>query len=158
MNERALPKEFFTTAEPSSWKPWLVASLAAVAILGTGIGLMYAAGLFDIPKDDTGAKTLAAALALVGAVLSAAITLVGAVVKYSIDEKGDTPRGRGTQVPYTMQLGSGTWDLDAGVAYAGTTGRWHWGHSEMVRAQPRASSSSCPESGSQWKGRPQGQR
>ena len=45
----------------------------------------------------------------------------------SIDETGDTPRGRGTQVPYTMQLGSGTWDLEAGVAYAGETGRWSWG-------------------------------
>ena len=44
-------------------------------------------GLFDIPKDDPGAKTLAAALALVGSVLSAAMTLVGTVVKYSIDDR-----------------------------------------------------------------------
>ena len=44
-------------------------------------------GLFDEAKDATGARTLAASLALIGAVLSTAVTLVGIVVKYSIDDR-----------------------------------------------------------------------
>jgi len=35
----------------------------------------------------------------------------------SITAKGDTPRGKDTQVPYTMQLGSGTFDAAPSVAY-----------------------------------------
>ena len=35
----------------------------------------------------------------------------------SIDEKGETPRGPGTQLPYTMQLGSGTFDFKPSVTY-----------------------------------------
>lgn len=87
MAESPLSRELFTPAELSPWKPWLVGSLAAIAILGIGLGLMKSAGLLDIPKDDTGAKTLAAALGLIGSVLTAAVTLVGTVVKYSIDDR-----------------------------------------------------------------------
>ena len=79
--------ELFTGAEPSPWKPWLIASVAAIAILGVALGLMKLLGLFDIPTDDAGAKTLAAALGLVGSVLATAITLIGTVVKYSIDDR-----------------------------------------------------------------------
>ncbi len=36
----------------------------------------------------------------------------------SINTVGDTPRASGNQqLPYTMQLGSGTWDIPAGVSY-----------------------------------------
>ena len=36
----------------------------------------------------------------------------------SIDQKGDTPRAAGDQqLPYTMQLGSGTWDLPISINY-----------------------------------------
>jgi hypothetical protein len=36
----------------------------------------------------------------------------------SIDQQGDTPRGPGNQqLPYTMQLGSGTWDLPVSSSY-----------------------------------------
>lgn len=35
----------------------------------------------------------------------------------SIEETGTTPRGPGTLVPYTMQLGSGTVDVEPSVAY-----------------------------------------
>ena len=35
----------------------------------------------------------------------------------SIDETGDTPRGAGTQLPYAMQLGSGTYDVKANLAF-----------------------------------------
>ena len=43
----------------------------------------------------------------------------------SIDQEGDTPRDTGQpveQLPYTMQLGSGTYDLILGAAYAGNVG------------------------------------
>ena len=35
----------------------------------------------------------------------------------SIDEKGTTPRGPGTQLPYTMQIGSGTFDFKPSLTY-----------------------------------------
>jgi len=35
----------------------------------------------------------------------------------SIAAKGPTPAGPGSQLPYTMQLGSGTWDVPIGVTY-----------------------------------------
>jgi hypothetical protein len=38
----------------------------------------------------------------------------------SIEEKGDTPLpGTENQLPYTMQLGSGTWDVVLGTGYQG---------------------------------------
>ena len=43
----------------------------------------------------------------------------------SIDEKGDTPAGH-QQLPYPMQLGSGTFDLLAGFAYLGDSENWAW--------------------------------
>ena len=46
----------------------------------------------------------------------------------SIDEKGDTPSpGLRNQLPYTMQIGSGTFDPLLGIDYTGSTGRITWG-------------------------------
>ena len=45
----------------------------------------------------------------------------------SVDEKGDTPAGPDQKLPYPMQLGSGTYDLLAGLTYRGLTGAWQWG-------------------------------
>lgn len=46
----------------------------------------------------------------------------------SIDEKGDTPRAAGDQqLPYTMQLGSGTWDIPWGFYYQNNQSSWSWG-------------------------------
>ena len=46
----------------------------------------------------------------------------------SIDEKGDTPRGPGDQqLPYTMQLGSGTYDIPAFVSYGKKQSNHDWG-------------------------------
>ena len=52
----------------------------------------------------------------------------------SIEEKGDTPLpGTENQLPYTMQLGSGTWDIVLGTGYQGNapvvgwTGPLRWG-------------------------------
>ncbi len=48
----------------------------------------------------------------------------------SIDEKGDTPSpGLRNQLPYTMQLGSGTFDPIFGFRYNGHSGRIFWGAS-----------------------------
>ncbi len=40
----------------------------------------------------------------------------------SIDEKGDTPRGPNTQLPYAMQTGSGTYDLRPGIIHTKALG------------------------------------
>jgi hypothetical protein len=46
----------------------------------------------------------------------------------SIDETGDTPSlGRDNQLPYTMQLGSGTYDIKPSIVYSGTSGDWTCG-------------------------------
>lgn len=46
----------------------------------------------------------------------------------SIDEEGDTPRAPGEQqLPYTMQLGSGTYDIPAFLSYANNGSSYDWG-------------------------------
>jgi hypothetical protein len=47
----------------------------------------------------------------------------------SIDEKGPTPRepGRDTQLPFTMQIGSGSYDATPGLTYAGRNDDLSWG-------------------------------
>ncbi|MCZ6872571.1 MAG: transporter [bacterium] len=49
----------------------------------------------------------------------------------SIDEKDDTPAGPDKQLPYPMQLGSGTFDLLPGISYLGQTENWAWGIDAM---------------------------
>jgi len=47
----------------------------------------------------------------------------------SIEKAGATPMsmGRDVQLPYPMQLGSGTWDLMPGITVLGMTRRMSWG-------------------------------
>ena len=47
----------------------------------------------------------------------------------SIDEKGRTPKDAivDTQLPYTMQLGSGTYDIKPSIVYSGVAGDWTYG-------------------------------
>ena len=47
----------------------------------------------------------------------------------SIEEKGLTPRDppNDTLLPFTMQLGSGTLDLEPSLAYGNKSGRWRYG-------------------------------
>lgn len=45
----------------------------------------------------------------------------------SIDEKDDTPARANQQLPYSMQLGSGTFDLLPGLTYRGHSERYSWG-------------------------------
>ena len=55
----------------------------------------------------------------------------------SIDEIGPTPRepGTDTQLPFTMQIGSGTYDLAPSLTYAAGNGDWSWGG--LVRNRTR---------------------
>jgi len=45
----------------------------------------------------------------------------------SIDETGPTPQGPGSAVPYTMQTGSGTWDIPFSLTYVKQGGGYRWG-------------------------------
>lgn len=45
----------------------------------------------------------------------------------SIDKKDDTPAGLNQQLPYPMQIGSGTFDLLPGLTYRGHTSDFSWG-------------------------------
>ncbi len=45
----------------------------------------------------------------------------------SIDKRDDTPAGKSQQLPYPMQLGSGTYDFLPGIAFAEQRGAWAWG-------------------------------
>jgi len=54
----------------------------------------------------------------------------------SIDETGDTPRAAGNQqLPYTMQLGSGTWDVPAAINYHKSESNWDWGSTLSAKAR-----------------------
>lgn len=45
----------------------------------------------------------------------------------SITERGDTPAGNNSKLPYPMQLGSGTVDPVIGVTFLANYGDWGWG-------------------------------
>ncbi|MEL7333687.1 MAG: transporter [Cyanobacteria bacterium J06560_2] len=45
----------------------------------------------------------------------------------SIEERDATPMGPNQILPYPMQIGSGTVDLQPGITYLGQLGRWSWG-------------------------------
>jgi len=45
----------------------------------------------------------------------------------SVTERGFVPGPGNTQLPYPMQLGSGSWDLLPGLTYVGEAGKWSWG-------------------------------
>ena len=52
----------------------------------------------------------------------------------SIDEEGDTPRAPGNQqLPYTMQLGLGTWDIPLLLSFRKYGAQWDWGaHADVT--------------------------
>ncbi len=54
----------------------------------------------------------------------------------SIDEQGDTPRAPGNQqLPYTMQLGSGTWDIPVGISYIEDKVGYSWGANVFAKTR-----------------------
>jgi len=49
----------------------------------------------------------------------------------SIEERDATPMGPDQILPYPMQIGSGTVDLQPGITYLGQAGDWSWGTQAM---------------------------
>ena len=78
----------------------------------SGIGDVSVSGLYTVYKRE-------------GSLIH--LHLGGSLPTGSIDARGDTPAGRDLRLPYPMQLGSGTFNLDPGVAYLVQNGRWNMG-------------------------------
>jgi len=74
---------------------------------------------FKIKTSGVGDTLLSASYRLSDSVLSSWWLTVGlSIPTGSIDEEGDTPRAPGNQqLPYTMQLGSGTYDIPIEINY-----------------------------------------
>ena len=89
-------------------------------------------GTFSTKSPDFGDTKVAALVQLYDNVAHKVHLNAGlSVPTGSITDEGTllTPMG-GTQtvrLPYQMQLGSGTWDLEPGVTYVGHEGNWNWG-------------------------------
>lgn len=49
----------------------------------------------------------------------------------SIDNRNDTPMMLNAKLPYSMQLGSGTFDVTLGATYKGNSGFWTWGVQQL---------------------------
>jgi hypothetical protein len=84
---------------------------------------------FNISSDGVGDVVAMAEYSL-GATLNSAWRVIGGVSipTGSIDEEGDTPRAPGNQqLPYTMQIGSGTWDIPLGLVYEKYGEQFSWG-------------------------------
>jgi len=85
----------------------IVPGYDSFAIASSGIGDVQLAGQFIALSHEK-------------AQLSTSIGL--SIPVGSIDKQGDTPRAPGDQqLPYTMQIGSGTWDVPLSASYSGTS-------------------------------------
>ena len=87
----------------------------AFNIASSGIGDISLLSTWYIPINDRSAWQLAGGVS---------------IPTGSIDETADTPmRGLGTidQLPFTKQLGTGTWDLPLSLSYLRNDGLWDWG-------------------------------
>lgn len=85
---------------------------------------------FQVESSGIGDVGIAALVRLKGSGSVRAHLNLGATVPAgSIEKVGETPTsmGQDVQLPYPMQLGSGTWDLMPGVTVLGTTRRMSWG-------------------------------
>ena len=83
--------------------------------LGDGmIGALY--GLADFGEGSEGQKKHRV-------ILNSALSIPFG----DIDERDDTPAAAQAQLPYPMQLGSGTVDFKPGLTYLGQSENWSWG-------------------------------
>ena len=84
---------------------------------------------FNISSDGVGDVVALADYELGRTVNSAWRAIAGVSIPTgSIDEVGDTPRAPGNQqLPYTMQIGSGTWDLPVGIVFDKYDQYVNWG-------------------------------
>lgn len=53
----------------------------------------------------------------------------------SLNQRGDTPMMKNTQLAYPMQLGSGTWDPYAGITYLGQSTSTSWGFQTVFKTR-----------------------
>jgi hypothetical protein len=83
---------------------------------------------FTIPSSGAGDAAFIVSSSLAEGVNKGWIISGGlSVPTGSITEKGHTPAGPGSQLPYTMQLGSGTWDIPVSFTYHSHLQAWNWG-------------------------------
>ena len=68
-------------------KFWVIPMVMVSLTPLLGILLLYIVGIFPVPTSDTGEKTLAAALVLVGTLVTASVSLIALVVKTSLDNR-----------------------------------------------------------------------
>lgn len=105
-----------TAMLPYQWKDMdhLTAMGGTFTTRTDGVGDVKLGGLFDFWEHGRQASHF---------------NLAVSVPTGSITETGVTPASAPaeTQLPYPMQLGSGTWDLLPGITYLGQTDRWSWG-------------------------------
>lgn len=67
---------------------WILGTVAGLTLLLSGfVVLLWRIGVFDLPKDDPGAKAFAAVLALVGGLVAAVLTFVGVLLKLAFDAR-----------------------------------------------------------------------
>ena len=91
----------------------IVPGFAEFNITSKGIGDITVAGSFQLSMSESEIWAASAGLSLPTG---------------SIDEEGDTPRAPGDQqLPYSMQLGSGTYDIPASVSYTKMDSSMNWG-------------------------------
>ena len=91
----------------------IVPSYADFTIRSSGIGDVSVIGSYQFETSGEGKLQLSLGLSFPTG---------------SIDKEGDTPRAPGNQqLPYTMQLGSGTYDIPASIHYSGTGNGFGWG-------------------------------
>ena len=77
---------------------------------------------FTITSDGVGDVSLSlTSLIYAAGKDSLTIHVAISVPNGSITETGNTPAGPGSQLPYTMQIGSGTWDVPIGLTFVRTT-------------------------------------
>ncbi len=77
-----------------------------------GLGDIRLSSLLKIYEDDSQSIHLNAGLS---------------IPTGSITERGNTPAGANSKLPYPMQLGSGTFDLLPGITYLTQSDNWSWG-------------------------------
>lgn len=97
---------------------------------------------FTISSEGVGDVTLTTSVLLLRKDAHAVMLSTGlSFPSGGIREKGHTPAGPGSQLPFTMQLGSGTWDIPIGMGYLGSSqplpgvGSLSWGVSALGKVR-----------------------
>jgi hypothetical protein len=90
-------------------------------------------GRFNTSTNGVGDIKLAAMVSLLKeAGQSAHLNLGISLPTGSIGERAAIPINPDAQLPYPMQIGSGTWDLMPGITFTGTSNRLYWGAQAMA--------------------------